>query len=69
MTQVLVYLIVGAGAVAVALVFILTREAMMLDWAILGLPEVANDACLQIVMLPSTTSTGTVRGGGKIAHG
>jgi uncharacterized membrane protein len=37
MTQVLVYLIVGAGAVAVALVFILTREAMMLDWAILGL--------------------------------
>lgn len=39
------------------------------DWAILGLPEIPNDACLQIVMLPSTTSTGTVRGGGKIAHG
>jgi hypothetical protein len=37
MTQVLVYLIVGAGAVAVALVFILTKEPMMLDWAILGL--------------------------------
>lgn len=39
------------------------------DWAQLGLPEIPNDACLQIVMLTSTTSTGTLRGGGKIAHG
>lgn len=39
------------------------------DWAQLGLPEAANDACLQGVMLCSTTSTGTLRGGGKIAHG
>jgi hypothetical protein len=45
------------------------NKAEAADWAILGLPEVANDACLQVVMLPSTTSTGTVRGGGKIAHG
>ena len=39
------------------------------DWAALGLPEIANDACLFPVMLCSTTSTGTVRGQGKIAHG
>lgn len=39
------------------------------DWAILGLPEVPNNACLQLIQLCSTTTTGTVRGGGKIAHG
>ncbi len=39
------------------------------DWAQLGKAEITNDSCLQIVMLPSTTSTGTLRGGGKIAHG
>jgi len=39
------------------------------DWAQLGLPEVPNNACLQMVMTCSTTTTGTVRGQGKIAHG
>jgi hypothetical protein len=39
------------------------------DWAALGLPEVPNNSCLQFVMLCSTTSTGTLRGQGKIAHG
>lgn len=39
------------------------------DWAALGLPEIANDACLALIVLPSTTSSGTLRGGGKIAHG
>lgn len=39
------------------------------DWALLGLPEIPNDACLQLIMLCSTTSTGTVRGQGKIVHG
>lgn len=39
------------------------------DWAQLGLPEIANDSCLSLIMLPSTTSSGTLRGGGKIAHG
>lgn len=39
------------------------------DWAQLGFPEAPNDACLQLIMLCSTTSTGTVRGQGKIAHG
>jgi hypothetical protein len=39
------------------------------DWAQLGLPTIANDSCLMLQMLCSTTSTGTIRGGGKIAHG
>lgn len=39
------------------------------DWAQLGLPEVPNSSCLMLVQMASTTSTGTVRGGGKLAHG
>lgn len=39
------------------------------DWAALGLPNVPNDACLQMIMICSATTTGTVRGQGKIAHG
>ncbi len=39
------------------------------DWAQLGLPEIFNSSCLFPIQLASTTSTGTVRGGGKIAHG
>lgn len=38
------------------------------DWAALGLPEAPNDACLEIVAVCSTTSTGALRGQGKIAH-
>ena len=39
------------------------------DWAALGLPEIYNSSCLFPIVLTSTTSSGTVRGGGKIAHG
>ena len=39
------------------------------DWALLGLPEVPNDACLVPMVWCSTTSTGVLRGIGKIAHG
>ena len=39
------------------------------DWAQLGLPKIYNSSCLFPVVLTSTTSSGTVRGGGKIAHG
>lgn len=39
------------------------------DWAQLGLPEIFNSSCLFPLVLTSTTSSGTVRGGGKIAHG
>lgn len=43
--------------------------AAVVDWAALGMPEIFNDACLQMVMLCSNTTTGTVKGGGKILHG
>ena len=39
------------------------------DWAQLGLPEVPNGACLQLLMQCSTTVTGSVRGQLRIAHG
>ena len=39
------------------------------NWADLGFPEIANSACLFPVVLTSTTSSGTLRGGGKIIHG
>lgn len=39
------------------------------DWAALGLPVIPNDSCLQFVVSCGTTSTGTLRGQGKILHG
>ncbi|MCZ2396256.1 MAG: hypothetical protein LC100_06880 [Chitinophagales bacterium] len=39
------------------------------DWAQLGLPHIPNSAALFPIVLTSTTSSGTVRGAGKIAHG
>ena len=39
------------------------------DWANLPINTIPNSACPFIVMLSSTSSTGTLRGGGKIAHG
>lgn len=39
------------------------------DWAMLGLPEIFNSSCVFPIVLTSTTSSGTVRGSGKIAHG
>lgn len=39
------------------------------DWAALPVSEVPNGSCLFLVQIAGTTSTGTVRGGGKIAHG
>jgi hypothetical protein len=39
------------------------------DWAALGLPQIYNSSCLFPLVLTSTTSTGTLRGGGKIVHG
>ena len=39
------------------------------DWAALPVSEIPNGSCLFLVQIAGTTSTGTVRGGGKIAHG
>lgn len=47
----------------------LANKMEVFDWAALGLPEVANSSCLFPIVLTSTTSTGTVRGGGKLAYG
>lgn len=47
----------------------LANKTEVFDWAQLGLPNVPNDSCLMMLMLCSTTTTGTVRGQGKIAHG
>jgi hypothetical protein len=47
----------------------LANKSEVFDWAALGLPGVPNGSCLQFMVVPSTTSSGTLRGGGKIAHG
>ena len=39
------------------------------DWASLPISTIPNSACPFIAVLASTTATGTLRGGGKIAHG
>ena len=39
------------------------------DWAALPVSEIPNRSCLFLLEIAGTTSTGTVRGGGKIAHG
>jgi len=39
------------------------------DWQMLGLPEIINSSCLFPLVLTSVTSTGTLRGGGKLIHG
>lgn len=47
----------------------LANKMEVFDWAQLGLPEIFNSSCLFPILLASTTSTGAVRGGGKISHG
>lgn len=39
------------------------------DWAQLGLPKIPNNSCLNPIVLTSTTSSGTIKGAGKIIHG
>ena len=39
------------------------------DWASLGIPLIANSSCLMAIQVAGTTTTGTVRATGKIAHG
>jgi hypothetical protein len=53
---------------AVAPLFV-ANKGEVYPWDALGLPEVPNNACLTLVQLASTSTTGTVRGGGKVAHG
>ena len=39
------------------------------DWAVLGFPEIPNDSCLFGMLMSTATSTGTIKGQGKIIHG
>lgn len=45
------------------------NKSAVADWAQLGFPEISNDSCYFMVMPCITTSTGTLRGSGKIVHG
>jgi len=47
----------------------IANKTEIFDWAALGFPEIYNESCIWPIQLCSTTTTGTVRGGGKIAHG
>lgn len=47
----------------------LANFSQSFDWAQLGLPDIANDSCLQIITLCGTTSSGTLRGSGKLING
>lgn len=47
----------------------LANKTEIFDWALLGFPEIYNNSCLTIIELCSTTTTGIVRGGGKLTHG
>lgn len=47
----------------------LANKSEIFDWAQLGFPAIADDACLMMLMMCSTTTTGTVRGQGKLIHG
>ena len=58
-----------ATRIRVNLPLALANKAEIFDWANLGFPEIPNDSCLFLVAIPTTTTTGTLRGGGKIAHG
>jgi hypothetical protein len=47
----------------------LANKMEIFDWAALGLPVIFNSSCLFPLVIASTTTTGAVRGGGKLAHG
>ena len=38
-------------------------------WTDTGLPEIHNSSCLFPVLIVNTTSTGIIRGTGKVLHG
>jgi hypothetical protein len=46
----------------------LANKAEVRSWGQLGLPYVANDSCLMLMVFCSTTSSGAIRGGGKIIY-
>lgn len=49
-----------------AMPMLVANKTETFDWAQMGLPVIPNDACLMLALLTSTTSSGALRGGGKI---
>lgn len=47
----------------------IANKVEIFDWAQLGLPQIPNDACLMGLLMSTATSTGTIKGQGKIIHG
>lgn len=45
------------------------NKTEVFDWAAMGFPDIVNDSCLMFYGVASGTNSGTLRGGGKIAHG
>lgn len=39
------------------------------DWAMLGLPRVHDSACIEMIVVPTTTSSGALYGSAKLAQG
>ena len=60
---------VTATRLRAAMVVPLANKLEVFDWAQLGFPEIPNDSCLMAMVLNSSTSTGVIRGHGKIIHG
>lgn len=47
----------------------LANSGVVADWAYLGLPRIHDTACLFIIMVPGTTSSGALYGSGKLVQG
>lgn len=47
----------------------LANAGVVADWAYLGLPQIAPNACLQMIMIPGTTTSGALYGSGKVVTG
>lgn len=47
----------------------IANKVEVFDWAQLGFPEIPNDSCLAGMLLSTATSSGTIKGQGKIIHG
>ena len=48
---------------------VVANKAEVFDWAALALPEIANDSCLALLQLCTTTTTGTSKGVVRFAAG
>ena len=47
----------------------IANKVEVFDWAQLGFPEIPNNSCLAGMLLSTATSSGTIKGQGKIIHG